>query len=211
MPFYLTSGKRLTEKLTRITINFREVPHSLFRRVLGEDIQTNRLVLDIQPKEEITLYFQAKQPGAQVGLRTVRLHFSYQDQAGRQGMEAYEKALVDAMLGDQMLFWRQDGVELCWAFWTRCWRPASNAATGPTVCTATGRAAGAPATRPSSGPATPTTTRWSRAMRVEVFEDQAALSRATAEFVRAAALRAVEARGFSLALAGGSTPWRLIG
>ncbi|BEQ16056.1 glucose-6-phosphate dehydrogenase [Desulfoferula mesophila] len=116
VPFYLTSGKRLTEKLTRITINFREVPHSLFRRVLGEDIQTNRLVLDIQPKEEITLYFQAKQPGAQVGLRTVRLHFSYQDQAGRQGMEAYEKALVDAMLGDQMLFWRQDGVELCWAF-----------------------------------------------------------------------------------------------
>jgi glucose-6-phosphate 1-dehydrogenase len=116
VPFYLTSGKRLTEKLTRITINFREVPHSLFRQVLGEDIQTNRLVLDIQPKEEITLYFQAKQPGAQVGLRTVRLHFSYQDQAGRQGMEAYEKALADAMLGDQMLFWRQDGVELCWAF-----------------------------------------------------------------------------------------------
>jgi glucose-6-phosphate 1-dehydrogenase len=116
VPFYLTSGKRLTEKLTRVVIHFREVPHSLFRRVLGEDIQTNRLVLDIQPKEEITLYFQAKQPGAQVALRTVRLHFSYQDQAGQPGVEAYEKALADAMLGDQMLFWRQDGVELCWAF-----------------------------------------------------------------------------------------------
>ena len=85
VPFYLTSGKRLTEKLTRIVIHFREVPHSLFRRVLGEDIQTNRLVLDIQPKEEITLYFQAKQPGAQVALRTVRLHFSYQGPGGRPG------------------------------------------------------------------------------------------------------------------------------
>ncbi|MCB2193148.1 MAG: glucose-6-phosphate dehydrogenase, partial [Deltaproteobacteria bacterium] len=116
VPFYLTSGKRLTEKLTRIVIHFREVPHSLFRQVLGEDIQTNRLVLDVQPKEEITLYFQAKEPGAQVALRTVRLHFSYQDQAAQQGVEAYEKALADAMLGDQMLFWRQDGVELCWAF-----------------------------------------------------------------------------------------------
>ena len=116
VPFYITSGKRLARKLTRIVINFREVPHSLFRQVLGEEIKANRLVLDIQPEEEIALYFQAKQPGAEVALRTVRLHFVYQDQDSRQGLEAYEKALADAMLGDQMLFWRQDGVELCWAF-----------------------------------------------------------------------------------------------
>lgn len=116
VPFFLTSGKRLAQKLTRVVIHFREVPHSLFRQVLGEEIQANRLVLNIQPSEEISLYFQAKQPGAQVALRTVRLHFSYQDQAGQRSVEAYEKALADAMLGDQMLFWRQDGVDLCWAF-----------------------------------------------------------------------------------------------
>ncbi|MEW5913209.1 MAG: glucose-6-phosphate dehydrogenase [Thermodesulfobacteriota bacterium] len=116
VPFYITSGKRLAEKLTRVVIHFREVPHSLFRRVLGEEIKANRLVLDIQPSEEISLYFQAKQPGAEVALRTVRLHFAYQDEAARAGLEAYEKALADAMLGDQMLFWRQDGVELTWAF-----------------------------------------------------------------------------------------------
>ena len=116
VPFYITSGKRLAQKLTRIEIQFREVPHSLFRQVLGEEIKPNRLVLGIQPNEEITLYFQAKQPGAEVDLRTVGLHFEYQDGAARQGLEAYEKALADAMLGDQMLFWRQDGVELCWAF-----------------------------------------------------------------------------------------------
>ncbi|MCB2228181.1 MAG: glucose-6-phosphate dehydrogenase [Desulfarculaceae bacterium] len=116
VPFYITSGKRLAQKLTRIEIIFREVPHSLFRQVLGEEIMANRLVLDVQPNEEITLYFQAKQPGAEVDLRTVGLHFEYQDGASRRGMEAYEKALADAMLGDQMLFWRQDGVELCWAF-----------------------------------------------------------------------------------------------
>ncbi len=116
VPFYITSGKRLAQKLTRIVINFREIPHSLFRQVLGEEIKANRLVLDIQPTEEISLYFQAKQPGGQVALRTVRLHFAYQDQAGATSLEAYEKALADAMLGDQMLFWRQDGVELCWAY-----------------------------------------------------------------------------------------------
>jgi len=116
VPFYLTSGKRLADKLTRIEIIFREVPHSLFRQVLGEEITANRLVLNIQPNEEITLFFQAKQPGAGVGLRTVGLHFEYQDGTARRGLGAYEKALADAMLGDQMLFWRQDGVELCWAF-----------------------------------------------------------------------------------------------
>ncbi|MCF8035201.1 MAG: glucose-6-phosphate dehydrogenase [Desulfarculaceae bacterium] len=116
VPFYITSGKRLAQKLTRIEIIFREVPHSLFRQVLGEDIIANRLVLNIQPNEGITLYFQAKQPGAEVDLRTVGLHFEYQDGAVRKGIKAYEKALAEVMLGDQMLFWRQDGVELCWAF-----------------------------------------------------------------------------------------------
>ena len=116
VPFYITSGKRLAKKTTRIDIQFKEVPHSLFRNVLGEHITTNRLVLDIQPKEEITLTIQAKESGPRLCLRTAGLNFDFlTDQVGLKH-EAYEKVLLDAMIGDQTLFWRQDGVELCWSF-----------------------------------------------------------------------------------------------
>jgi len=78
----------------------------------------NRLTFGIYPREEITLTFQAKSPGAAACLRNVKMHFDYQE--GDEGivLEAYEKVLVDCLHGDQMLFWRQDGVELCWSFLT---------------------------------------------------------------------------------------------
>ena len=118
VPFYLTSGKRLSEKITRITIQFKKVPHSMFRPVLGESIRPNRLILGIFPEEKISLTFQTKMPGARVCLRPVTMDFHYQ-QAGEEMMQdAYEKVLIDCMLGDQMLFWRQDAVELCWSFLT---------------------------------------------------------------------------------------------
>lgn len=118
VPFYLTSGKRLAEKITRIVIHFKEVPHPMFRPVLGEAIRPNRLILGIYPEENISLTFQTKTPGARVCLRSVTMDFHYQH-AGKQLMlDAYEKVLLDCMLGDQMLFWRQDAVELCWSFLT---------------------------------------------------------------------------------------------
>ncbi len=118
IPFYLTSGKRLAEKITKITVQFKTVPHSMFRHTLGEAIAANRLTLGIYPEEKITLTFQTKNPGARVCLRTVTMDFQYQQNYTGPLLDAYEKVLIDCMLGDQMLFWRQDGVERSWAFLT---------------------------------------------------------------------------------------------
>ena len=118
VPFILTSGKRMAKKLTEIAIQFKGVPHSMFRQTLGETIEANRLALGIYPDEKITLTFQTKNPGAQVCLRSVTMDFSYHQQYTGPILDAYEKVLIDCMLGDQMLFWRQDGIEQCWSFLT---------------------------------------------------------------------------------------------
>jgi glucose-6-phosphate 1-dehydrogenase len=118
VPFYMTSGKRLADKRTEIAIQFKTVPHSMFRHVLGEAILANRLTLGIHPDEKITLTFQTKNPGAVVCLRTVTMDFLYHQNYSGPILDAYEKVLLDCMLGDQMLFWRQDGVERSWAFLT---------------------------------------------------------------------------------------------
>lgn len=119
VPFYLTSGKRLARKRTEIVVDFREVPRALFRNILDRGVRFNRLVLGIQPDERITLTFQTKMPGQGVDLRTVTMDFDYrQGTADPAALEAYEKVLLDVLDGDQMLFWRQDGLELTWAFLT---------------------------------------------------------------------------------------------
>jgi len=118
VPFYLKSGKRLAKKITEIVIQFKEVPHSMFRTILGEHITANRLILGIYPDEKISLIFQTKNPGAKVCLRSVTMDFHYHQNYTGPILDAYEKVLLDCMLGDQMLFWRQDGVELCWSFLT---------------------------------------------------------------------------------------------
>ncbi len=118
VPFVLTSGKRLAQKRTEIAIHFKEVPHSIFRRALGETIVGNQLILGIYPEEKITLTFQTKQPGAKVCLRPVTMDFLYHQNYSGLVLDAYEKVLIDCMLGDQMLFWRQDSVELSWSFLT---------------------------------------------------------------------------------------------
>jgi glucose-6-phosphate 1-dehydrogenase len=118
VPFILTSGKRLSEKLTRIAIQFREIPHSMFRQVLGENVSPNRLTLGIYPEERISLTFQTKTPGPRTCLRNVTMDFFYHQKDAGPVLDAYEKVLLDCMLGDQMLFWRQDAVEQCWSFLT---------------------------------------------------------------------------------------------
>ncbi len=118
VPFFLTSGKRLAKKLTEIVIQFKEVPHSMFRQTLGETIAANRLTLGIYPDEKVTLTFQTKNPGAKVCLRTVTMDFPYNQNYSGPILDAYEKVLLDCMLGDQMLFWRQDSVEHSWSFLT---------------------------------------------------------------------------------------------
>lgn len=118
VPFYLCSGKRLAGKRTEIAIQFKEVPHSMFRHSIGEHITGNRLTLGIYPEESITLTFQAKNPGVSVCLRSVIMDFPYHQGYEGPVLDAYEKVLLDVMAGDHMLFWRQDGVELCWSFLT---------------------------------------------------------------------------------------------
>lgn len=118
VPFYLTSGKRLAKKRSEIRIQFREVPHSMFSHTLRENIIANRLILGIYPDEKISMTFQTKKQGTRMCLSSVNMDFRYQQEDSGPTMDAYEKALLDCMLGDQTLFWRQDGVELCWSFLT---------------------------------------------------------------------------------------------
>jgi glucose-6-phosphate 1-dehydrogenase len=118
VPFYLTSGKRLEKKITEIHIQFKEAPHSMFSHILKENIIANRLILGIYPDEKISLTFQTKNPGAYMCLRSVNMDFRYHQDYSGPAMVAYEKVLLDCMLGDHMLFWRQDGVDLCWSFLT---------------------------------------------------------------------------------------------
>ncbi|WP_045223063.1 glucose-6-phosphate dehydrogenase [Desulfonatronum thioautotrophicum] len=118
VPFYICSGKRLAKKLSRIIIQFKDVPHSMFRHILGERISSNRLILGIQPDEVINLTFQTKDPGMSSNLRTVTMRFDYNQEGKTTIKDAYEKVLMDCLVGDQMLFWRQDAVKRCWAYLT---------------------------------------------------------------------------------------------
>ena len=120
VPFYLVSGKRMPAKETRIIIQFKEVPHSMFRRELADSILANRLILGIYPEEKISLKFQAKSPGTKEYLHPATMSFNYERRHESPGhyYDAYEMVLLDCIIGDHMLFWHQDGVELSWSFLT---------------------------------------------------------------------------------------------
>jgi glucose-6-phosphate 1-dehydrogenase len=118
VPFYLLSGKRLNHKVTKIIVQFKRVPHSMFRDVLDERIIANRLILGVFPEEEISLSFQAKMPSSRACLHSVNMNYHYGESSGGPTLGAYEKVLADCIQGDHMLFWRQDGVELTWSLLT---------------------------------------------------------------------------------------------
>jgi len=114
VPFYLRTGKRLAKKDTEIAITFKKVPHSMFISVGLDDMPPNVLALNIQPQEGISLSFQAKRPGSKVCMGTLNMSFSYQNVFGVNVPEAYQRLLLDCMIGDQTLFTRFDGVEVAW-------------------------------------------------------------------------------------------------
>ncbi len=114
VPFYLRTGKRLATKLTEIAITFKKVPHSMFASVGLDDMPANVLVLKIQPDEGISLNFQAKRPGSKACIGTLTMDFNYADVFGAELPEAYQRLLLDCMVGDQTLFTRQDDVQLSW-------------------------------------------------------------------------------------------------
>jgi glucose-6-phosphate 1-dehydrogenase len=114
VPFYLRTGKRLAAKDTEIAIVFKEIPHSMFASIGLTDLPANTLIMQIQPEEGISISFQAKRPGSKVCIGTLNMHFSYAEVFLGNPPEAYQRLLLDCMLGDQMLFTRQDDVEVSW-------------------------------------------------------------------------------------------------
>jgi glucose-6-phosphate 1-dehydrogenase len=115
VPFYFRSGKRLTKRKTEISIHFKSVPYLMFAKSMQELIEPNVLVFRIQPDEGISLQIQAKKPGSLVCLDSVPMDFSYQKGIF---LDAYEWVLLDCMIGDHLLFLREDGVESTWALLT---------------------------------------------------------------------------------------------
>jgi glucose-6-phosphate 1-dehydrogenase len=117
VPFYLRTGKRLPKRVTEIVIQFRCVPHSIFAGK-GATMQPNRLVIGIQPEENITLSLMAKVPGLDregIRLRQVPLNIAMPDAfSGAVRRIAYERLLLDLVEGDQTLFVRRDEVEAQW-------------------------------------------------------------------------------------------------
>lgn len=115
VPFFLRTGKRMARRVTEIAIRFRPVPHRLFAADNPEHIDPNELVLEIQPDEGISLNFKVKVPGPTFDLRPVNMIFQYGTAFNVQLPEAYERLLLDAMLGDRTLFIRGDEVEAAWS------------------------------------------------------------------------------------------------
>ncbi len=117
VPFYLRAGKRLPKRATEIAVQFKEVPHALFKES-STDPEANLLALRIQPDEGILLRFAAKVPGLGVDVRSVNMDFTYGSAFSVDSPDAYETLILDALLGDAALFTRADEVEQAWGIVT---------------------------------------------------------------------------------------------
>ena len=118
VPFYLLSGKRLNTRTSRIIINFKHIAHSIFTGMQENDLAPNRLILTVQPEEGLTLELIAKKPGPKLCMGELAMDFRYASilERGETMPDAYERLLLDCMLGDQTLFLRSDTVRLAWQF-----------------------------------------------------------------------------------------------
>jgi len=118
VPFYLRAGKRLPKRTSEIAVTFKGVPHSLFQPLTQAGLTPNTLVLNVQPDEGVGLTIQAKHPGPKLCMSALTMDFKYADIFHEDLPDAYERLLLDCMLGDQTLFYRQDGMELAWELLT---------------------------------------------------------------------------------------------
>ncbi len=112
VPFYLRTGKRLAKRSTEIMIQFRRAPHIVFRE---REVEPNRLILNIQPDEGISIAFGAKKPGTEMSIGNVTMNFSYLEGFGGGSRSAYATLLNDCLRGDATLFDRGDSVEAAWS------------------------------------------------------------------------------------------------
>ncbi len=118
VPFYMRSGKRLPRKVSEIAIQYKKIPYSIFQPVSARDMHPDVLVLTVQPDEGMALEIQAKQPGPKLCMGNLTLDFKYSNLFGGESHDAYERLLLDAMLGDQTLFIRSDVIAAAWRLLT---------------------------------------------------------------------------------------------
>ena len=130
VPFYLRTAKRAPRRITEIALNFRRTPHMPFNQPAIEELGVNALVLRIQPNEGIGMNFGAKIPATQMEIRQVSMDFSYTGSFTETSPEAYERLILDVLLGDPPLFPRHQEVEMSWrildpilANWAKSGRP----------------------------------------------------------------------------------------
>ena len=116
VPFYIRTGKRLPTRVTEVVIHFKSTPHILFKQKDQHHTEPNQLILRIQPDEGILLNFGMKLPGAGFQVKKVSMDFHYSDLGDIPVPQAYERLLLDCMMGDSTLFARGDAVEACWGF-----------------------------------------------------------------------------------------------
>ena len=114
VPFYLRTGKYLPQSTSEVRVQFRPTPHVLFAAVSELKLDPNAIALRLQPNEGIYLRFNGKVPGMSLGVRPVRMNFSYDAEFGAYTPEAYERLLLEAIAGDATLFIRRDEVETAW-------------------------------------------------------------------------------------------------
>jgi glucose-6-phosphate 1-dehydrogenase len=114
VPFYLRTGKRLGRRVSEIAVVFKRAPHLPFAATDTQELGANTLVIRVQPDEGISMKFGSKVPGTQMEVRDVTMDFTYGDSFTTSSPEAYERLILDVLLGDPPLFPRHEEVEMSW-------------------------------------------------------------------------------------------------
>ncbi|MFI1967588.1 glucose-6-phosphate dehydrogenase [Streptomyces cinnamoneus] len=131
VPFYLRTGKRLGRRVTEIAVVFQRAPYSPFDQTATEELGQNALVIRVQPDEGVTVRFGSKVPGTSMEVRDVSMDFAYGESFTESSPEAYERLILDVLLGESNLFPRLKEVELSWqildpieVYWDKHGKPA---------------------------------------------------------------------------------------
>jgi len=114
VPFYLRTGKRLPKRVTEIGVLFKKAPHLPFSKTDTQELGHNQLVIRVQPDEGVTLKFGSKVPGSAMEVRDVAMDFLYGEAFTESSPEAYERLILDVLIGDATLFPRSEEVEASW-------------------------------------------------------------------------------------------------
>ncbi|MFE5257780.1 glucose-6-phosphate dehydrogenase [Streptomyces coelicoflavus] len=137
VPFYLRTGKRLGRRVTEIAVVFQRAPHSPFDSTATEELGENAIVIRVQPDEGMTVRFGSKVPGTSMEIRDVSMDFAYGESFTESSPEAYERLILDVLLGDANLFPRHQEVEESWRildpieeYWASHDKPAQYASGG---------------------------------------------------------------------------------